>query len=134
MDANEIKFFFAGEPRFLGVFARDEFPDIKERPSSFILNEDTRLLDGSHWVAIYVGTHTTEYFDPYGLPPRFPDTIKSLWKLGNPISYNDKVIQSVSSYSCGLFSTHYLKNRLNGISPCQILETFCHPECNDYMV
>lgn len=134
MDANEIKFLFSGETRFLGVFPRDEFPEVRERPCCFILNEDTRQQRGSHWVAVYVGLHDTEYFDPFGLPPRFSDTMKSLRGLGNPISYNDKVIQSVSSYACGLFSTHYLKNRLNGILPCQILEAFCHPECNDYLV
>jgi hypothetical protein len=38
---------------FLGVFARDELPIIKNFPACFVVNTDVRSRPGQHWLAFY---------------------------------------------------------------------------------
>ena len=48
----EIQKFYQNEPRFNGVFPRDNLPKIKER--AYIINLDEYSDIGTHWVALYV--------------------------------------------------------------------------------
>ena len=58
--------------RWLGVFARDELPDLRResRPWCLILNTDPKALPGTHCLALYgPDAGHIELFDSFGLPP-----------------------------------------------------------------
>ena len=58
--------------RWLGVFARDEMPDlIREiRPWCLIFNTDTKDQPGTHWLALYAPKPgPIELFDSFGFSP-----------------------------------------------------------------
>lgn len=62
------------EVHWLGVFARDELPDLRrvKRPSSLILNSDPKDKPGQHWLAIFCPRKgPLEFFDSFGFPPEF---------------------------------------------------------------
>ena len=48
----EIQNFYQNEPRFNGVFSRDNLPKIKD--GAHITNLDEYSDTGTHWVALYV--------------------------------------------------------------------------------
>ena len=52
--------------RWLGVFARDELPDLtcEIQPWCLILNTDPKDQPGTHWLALYApSARSTELFD-----------------------------------------------------------------------
>ena len=58
----EIQEYYQNEPRFNGVFIRDNLPNtIKNR--AYIINLDEYRDIGTHWVALYVNNKTIIYFD-----------------------------------------------------------------------
>ena len=44
---------FNSKKSFIGVFARDKLPDVKNYPTSFIFNTQPSYLPGEHWIAVY---------------------------------------------------------------------------------
>jgi len=59
---------------WLGVFARDELPDLRrvKRPSALIINSDPKDKPGQHWLAIFCPKKgPLELFDSFGLPPEY---------------------------------------------------------------
>ena len=60
--------------RWLGVFARDELPDLTREIRSWclILNTDPKDQPGTHWLAFYAPlARNIELFDSFGFSPRF---------------------------------------------------------------
>ena len=58
--------------RWLGVFARDELPDLNReiRPLCLILNTDPNDQPGTHWLALYTPTaRSIELFYSFGFSP-----------------------------------------------------------------
>ena len=58
--------------RWIGVFARDELPDVtrKKRPWCLILNTDLKDIPGTHWLAIYAPqSGRIELFDLFVFSP-----------------------------------------------------------------
>ena len=58
--------------RWLGVFARDELPDVTReiRLWCLILNTDPNNHAGTHWLALYAPlSNGIELFDSFGLSP-----------------------------------------------------------------
>ena len=54
---------------WLGVFARDELPDLmhERRPWCLILNTDPKDKPGTHWLALYAAiAGPIELFDSFG--------------------------------------------------------------------
>ena len=101
--------------RWLGVFARDELPDVTReiRPWCLILNTDPKNQPGTHWLDLYAPlVGGIELFDSFGLSPR----IYSLDVL-DPLhlSYS---IQSPSTSVCGHYCIVYiyLRSRNHSLS------------------
>ena len=62
----EIKAYYQNEPRFNGVYSRDNFPDkIKDRAYVVNLDEDSNI--GTHRIPLYVNNQTVTYFDSFGV-------------------------------------------------------------------
>ena len=57
---------YQNEPRFSGVYSRDNLPD-KIKDGAYIINLDEYSDIGTHWIAVYVNSKTTTYFDSFGV-------------------------------------------------------------------
>ena len=101
--------------RWLGVFARDELPELfrEIRPWCLILNTDPKNQPGTHWLALYAPiAGGIELFDSFGLSPRiysldFLDSLHLSFSLQSPSS-------SVCGHYCIVYI--YLRSRNNSLS------------------
>ena len=64
----EIEAYYENEPRFNGVYSRDNLPD-KIQQGAYILNLDEYRDTGTHWISLYVNikTKTVTYFNSFGI-------------------------------------------------------------------
>ena len=60
----EIKAYYQNEPRFNGVYSRDNLSD-KIKDGAYIINLDEYSDIGTHWIALYVNNKTVTYFDSF---------------------------------------------------------------------
>lgn len=109
MDNRELADILSSDPMthtlFLGVFPSDRIPRVRKRPCCFILNTDPSFLPGTHWVAIFIDLHKTEFFDSYGLKP-------ADYHLNLSVdSWNTKRVQHYAFQSCGLHCLFFVLHR-----------------------
>ena len=57
----EIQVYYQKEPRFIGVYSRDNLPD-KIKDGAYAINHDEYSDIGTHWIALYVNNKTLTYF------------------------------------------------------------------------
>ena len=62
----EIQMNYQNEPRFNGVYSRDNLPD-KIKNEAYLTNLDQHFDIGTHWVALYVDKKIAAYFDSFGI-------------------------------------------------------------------
>ena len=109
------------EVRWLGVFARDELPDVsrESRPWCLILNTDPKDQPGRHWLALYAPTNgLIKLFDSFGFSPSTYN-LDSLHPL-----YLAYTFQSLNSSVCGHYCIVYLFLRSRHKSLAQIYHLF----------
>ena len=80
----EIQKYYQNEPRFNGVYSRDNLPKIKD--GAYIINLDEYADIGTHWVALYVVNDVT-YFDSFGVE-HIPKEIKEFVNRSLSITTN----------------------------------------------
>ena len=61
----EIQKYYQNEPRFYGVYSRDNLPKIKDE--AYEINLDEYSYIGTHWVALYVQNNNFTYFHSFGV-------------------------------------------------------------------
>ena len=61
----EIQKYYQNEPRFNGVYSRDNLPKIKD--GAYVINLDEYSDIGTHWIALYVLNNDVTYFDSFGV-------------------------------------------------------------------
>ena len=61
----EIQKNYQNEPRFNGVFSRDNLPKIKD--GAYKINLDEYSDVGTHWVTAHVNNDDVIYFDSFGV-------------------------------------------------------------------
>ena len=61
----EIQKYYQNEPRFNGVYSRDNLPKLKD--GAYIINLDEYSDTGTHWVSLYVENNDVTYFDSLGV-------------------------------------------------------------------
>ena len=61
----EIQAYYQNEPRFIGVYSRDNLPD-KIKDGAYVVNLDEYSNIGTHWIALYINNKTVTYFDYFG--------------------------------------------------------------------
>ena len=62
----EIQKYYQNEPRFNGVYSRDNLPKIKD--GAYVINLDEFSDVGTHWVALWVdNSNIVIYFDSFGV-------------------------------------------------------------------
>ena len=62
----EIQKYYQNEPRFNGVFSRDNMPN-NIKNDAYAINLDEYHDIGTHCVALYVNNKTIIYFDSFGV-------------------------------------------------------------------
>ena len=61
----EITSYFNNEPRFSGVFSRNNLPRIKD--GAYVINLDDKKNKGTHWVSLFINKIIAAYFDSFGI-------------------------------------------------------------------
>ena len=79
----EIQKYYQNEPRFNGVYSRDNLPKIKD--GAYVINLDEYSDIGTHWVVLYVQNNVT-CFDSFGVE-HIPKEIKEFFKKKNKNKY-----------------------------------------------
>ena len=62
----EIKKYYQNEPRFNGVYSRDNFSK-KIKGGAYVINLDEYGDIGTHWITLYSNDDTATYFDSFGI-------------------------------------------------------------------
>ena len=60
----EIQKYFQNEPKFNGVYSRNNLLKIKD--VTYIINLDEFKLIAAHWIVLYVNGNNIIYFDSFG--------------------------------------------------------------------
>ena len=61
----KIKKYYQNEPRFNGVYSRDNLPKIKD--GTYVINLDEYSDIGTHWVALWANNNDVTYLDSFGV-------------------------------------------------------------------
>ena len=107
----EISEYYKHEPRFNGVYSRNNLPN-KIKKGAYVINLDEYENTGTHWVSLFVKTNEAIYFDSFGIE-RIPKEINKF--IGNnKIKSNIFRIQSYDSIMCGYFCIEFIDYMLKG--------------------
>ena len=109
----EIQEYYQNEPRFNGVFSRDNLPSNIKNGAS-VTNLDEYHDIGTHWVALYVNNKTITYFDSFGVEHIPREIIKFV--AHKKIITNIYRIQAYDSAMCGYFCIAFINFMFNGKS------------------
>ena len=61
----EIQKYYRDEPKFNGVYSRDNLPNTR-KDGEYVINLDEYSDIGTHWIALWVNNNVT-YFDSFGV-------------------------------------------------------------------
>ena len=70
----EIQKYYQNEPKFNGVYSRNNLSKIKD--GTYKINLDEYESIGDHWIALYVNVENVTYFDSFGVE-HIPKKIKN---------------------------------------------------------
>ena len=107
----EIQAYSQNEPRFIGVYSKDNLP-YKIKNGAYVINLDEYSDIGTHWIALYVNNKTITYFESFGIE-HIPKEVKKFIGNGNIIS-NIYRIQNYDSIMCGYFSIGFIDYMFQG--------------------
>ena len=61
----EITNYFNYEPKFNGVFPRNNLPRIKD--GGYVINLNDKNSKGTHWVSLFIDRNSAVYFHSFGI-------------------------------------------------------------------
>ena len=61
----EVQKYYQNEPKFNGVYLRNNLPKIKD--GAFVINLDECKSIGTLWIALYLNGDNLTYFDSFGI-------------------------------------------------------------------
>ena len=107
----EIQKYYQNEPRFNGVYSRDNLLKIKD--GAYVINIDEYFDIGTHWVALYVHNNYVTYFNSFGAE-HTPKEIKTFINRLFSRTTNIFRIQAYDSIMCGYFCIGFIDFMLAG--------------------
>ena len=108
----EIQKYYQNEPRFNGVYSRENLPKIKD--GGYVINFDEYSDIGTHWFALYVSeANDITYFDYFGVED-IPKEIKTFIGRSSSIKTNIFRIQEYDPITCGYFCIGFIDFMLPG--------------------
>ena len=109
----EIQEYYQNEPRFNGVFSRDNLGSTVKN-GAYVINLDEYHDIGTHWVALYVNNKTIIYFDSFGVEHIRREIMKFITR--KKIITKIYRIQAYDSIMCGYFCIGFINFMFNGKS------------------
>ena len=107
----EISEYYKNEPRFNGVYSRNNLPN-KIKKGAYVINLDEYENTGTHWVSLFVKVSKVTYFDSFGIE-HIPEEINKF--IGNKkIKASIFRIQAYDSIMCGYFCIEFINYMLKG--------------------
>ena len=101
----EIQKYYENEPRFNGVFSRDNMPK-KIKDGAWVINLDEYAGVGTHWIVLFCNRSEIAYFDSFGVE-HVPEEIEKFIGHKN-IKTNIFRVQTNNSIMCGCFCTGFI--------------------------
>ena len=108
----EISEYYANEPRFNGVYSKNNLPN-KIKKEAYVINLDEYENTGTHWVFLFVKANKVIYFDSFGIE-HIPKEINKFINNNNNIESNIFRIQAYDSIMWGYFCTEFINYMLKG--------------------
>ena len=114
----EIQKYYEKEPRFNGVYSRDNL-SYKIKDGAYIINLDEYYDIETHWVALYVSNNDVTYFHSFGVEHISKEIKKFINRPSSPqnkkkIKKNIFRIQAYDSIMCGYFCIGFMNFMLAG--------------------
>ena len=109
-----------GIKHFRGIKSRDNLPNQIKKDECGIINLDTFIGPGTHWVAYRSGNEYAEYFDSFGLKMPFEIT-DYLNTSEKQIIYSGGEIQERDSVLFGYWCLYYLLERQKGTTILRVI-------------
>ena len=118
----EISKYYSNEPRFIGVYSRDNLPKITKN-GAYVINLDEYENTGTHWIALFIKTNEVIYSDSFGIehiPKEINKFIGNSMTKSSSLERNKKVkanifrIQAYDSIMCGYFCIEFINYMLKG--------------------
>ena len=107
----EIQRCYENEPRFNGVYSRNNLPK-KIKDEAYVINLDEYEDVGTHWIALFCNKSEIVYFDSFGVE-HVPEEIKEF--VGNKnIIANIFRVQANNSVMCGYFCIGFIDFMIAG--------------------
>ena len=107
----EIQEYYQNEPRFNGVFSRDNLPNSVKNGAYVIILDEYHDI-GTHWVALYGNNKTIIYFDSFGVE----HILREIMKFIAREKINIYRIQAYDSIMCCYFCIGFINFMFNGKS------------------
>ena len=101
----EISEYYKNEPRFNGVYSRNNLPN-KIKKGAYVINLDEYENTGTHWVSLFVKPKYTVYFDSF-VVEHIPKEINKFIR-SKEIKSNIFRIQGYDSIMCGYFCIEFI--------------------------
>ena len=109
----ETEAYYQNEPRFNGVYSRDNLPHtIKD--GAYVINLDEYFDIGTHWIELYVNNKTVTYFDSFRVE-HIPKEIKKFIINKNMIA-NIYRVQNYDLIMCGYVCIGFINYVFKGKS------------------
>ena len=137
MNSNELRCVLSRDKKinksFIDVFAMDEFKEYSKRNktisdnSVFVVNSETSMNSGEHWLLIYVKRKLVYFIDSFRKDPKFYKLENILYQIRNKIEFLNQ-IQLLSSFSniCGEYCIFFSFNLCRDKSLREILNYFSY--------
>ena len=107
----EIQKYYQNEPRFNGVFSRDNLPK-KIKDGAYVINLDEYADVGTHWIASFCNRNEIVYFDSF-VVEHVPEEIKEFIENKN-IKANTFRVEANNSIMCGYVCIGFVNFMLAG--------------------
>ena len=126
----EIQKYYQNEPRYNGVYSRDNLPRIKD--GAYVKNIDEYSDIGTHWIFLYVNNDNVTYFGSFEVE-NIPKEIKTFMNTKN-IKTNISRIQAYDSIMCPYFCIWFIDFILKGKTWTENLFSPNNLKKNDYII
>ena len=121
----EIQKYYQNEPRFNGVYSRDNLPE-KIRGVAYIINYDEYADIGTRWIALFCNRSEVVYFDSFVVEHVTEETKEF---IGNKnLTANIFRVQTNNSVMCGYFCIGLIDFMLAGKDLIDFTSLFFHYE------
>ena len=130
----EISEYYKNEPKFNGVYSRDNLPKTIKK-GAYVINLDEYENIGTHWIALFVKPKYTVYFDSFGvehIPKEINKFIRAKaldFVVGNAVD-NKEIkasifrLQAYDSIMCGYFCIEFINYMFDGKSLIDFTSSF----------